>query len=119
MQRNWDCVRAILLGVEALGDTQSHLEPSSIDGYDQETVSHHIRLLIEAGLVVGNCAQGLQGPLRCYASRLTWDGHEFLDKIRSATVWNKVKSIAREKGLSLSFDVIKLAATHAINSLLG
>ncbi|MBB3213421.1 DNA-binding transcriptional ArsR family regulator [Herbaspirillum sp. Sphag1AN] len=119
MQRNWDCIRAILLAIEGLGNTQSHLEASAVDGYDSETVSYHIRMLIEAGLVEGKCIQGISGPVICHASRLTWEGHEFLDKIRSNSVWNKVKGIAREKGLSMSFDVIKMAAVHVISSLLG
>jgi hypothetical protein len=119
MERNWDCVRKILMGLEALGDTQSALDASGVHEYDPETVSYHLRLLIESGLVRGTCLQGLNGPLRCHATGLTWEGHEFLDKIRSQGLWNKIKSIAREKGLSLSFDVIKAVAVVAIKELLG
>ena len=116
MKRDWDLVRKTLLAVEALGDARGVVE--SIDGVDSENLSHHLRLLIEAGLMHGDCSQGLDGPLRCYATSLTWDGHEFLDKIRADTMWNKVKTIGREKGLTLSFDVIKAAATYAITEAL-
>jgi hypothetical protein len=119
MQRDWDLIRKILIQVEALGDTRSQFHADEVEGADPETVSYHIRLLIDAGLVDGICSQGLDGPLRCFASALTWEGHEFLDKIRSAGMWNKIKATAREKGLSLSFDVIKVAATHAITALMG
>jgi hypothetical protein len=119
MQRNWDLIRKILIQVESLGDTQSHVEEDSIEGFDREIVSYHINLLIDAGLVKGFCVKGIDGPLRCAASSMTWEGHEFLDKIRSSTIWNKTKSVAREKGLTLSFDIIKTIATHAITSLLG
>lgn len=118
MQRDWDLIRKILLQVEALGDTQSQVDGGDIEGSDAENVSYHIHLLIESGLVEGVCSQGLDGPLRCFASALTWEGHEFLDKIRSVGMWNKIKTVAREKGLSLSFDVIKATATYAISSLL-
>ena len=117
MKRDWDLIRKILLQVESLGDTQSQIE--GVEGMDAENVSYHINLMVEAGLVIGDCTQGLDGPLRCSASLLTWAGHEFLDKIRSAGVWNKVKAMAREKGLSLSFEMIKTAAGCAITALLG
>ena len=114
MKRDWDLVRKILLAVEKLGDTRSHVDNEDVAGADPETVSYHINLLIEAGLIKGFCNQGLDGPLQCAASSLTWDGHEFLDKVRSPGVWNKVKTVAREKGISLSFDVIKVVATSAV-----
>lgn len=118
MQRDWDLIRKILLQTEALGDTRSQLCADEIEGVDSEKVSYHIHLLIDAGFIEGVCQQGIDGPLRCFASSITWSGHEFLDKIRSTGIWNKVKSIAREKGLALSTEVIKIAATHAIAALL-
>ena len=118
MKRNWDLIRKILLRAESLGDTQSHIDPDDVDGSDSENVSYHLHLLIEAGLLEGECVQGIDGPLRCYATSLTWEGHEFLDKIRSSGMWDKIKTVARKKGLSLSFDVIKAAATYAIASVL-
>lgn len=118
MKRDWDLVRKILLAVEALGDTQSYVEHDAIQGTDPETLSYHIYILIEAGLLKGVCNQGLDGPLRCAASSMTWAGHEFLDQVRSSGMWNKVKTIAREKALTLSFDVIKATATYAITQTL-
>lgn len=116
MKRDWDLIRKILIEVEGLGDTRSAVE--QIDGTDYEAVSYHIHLMIDAGLVEGQCTQGMDGPLRCYASALTWEGHEFLDKIRSATFWNKIKSMVREKSLPMTFDVIKAAATYAVTAIL-
>ncbi|WP_019518458.1 DUF2513 domain-containing protein [Aggregatibacter actinomycetemcomitans] len=52
------------------------------------------------------------------ALSLTWQGHEFLDKIRNDSVWNKVKSTVQSKSLDLSFDVIKQVATALIGSML-
>jgi hypothetical protein len=118
MQRDWDLIRKIMIAIEELGDTQSHVEGDAIDGIDAERVSYHISLLIEADLVKGFCVKGIDGPLRCAASSLTWEGHEFLDKVRSSGMWNKIKAVAREKGLSLSVDVIKVVASSAITSLL-
>ena len=34
-------------------------------------------------------------------------GHEFLDKIREDTVWNKTKDLITKKGLPMVLDVVK------------
>ena len=118
MKRNWDLVRKILMALEDIQDTTSIMEPGAVTGYDEEIVSYHLQLLIEAGLIDGNC-NSLSGktPLHCRATRLTWEGHEFLDRIRSDTVWNRVKGLARERGLSLNLDVIVIAAKSVIEGM--
>lgn len=118
MRRNWDTVRKILLKVEALPNEQSQAESTEIEGVDGESAAYHMRLLLEAGLMTGGCRDAL-GPPWCYARRLTWEGHEFLDKIRRETVWNKVKEMARVRGVELSFEVIKMTAGDIIESMLG
>ncbi len=45
-------------------------------------------------------------------------GHEFLDEIRSVTVWKRTKTTAGEKGVDLSNDVISLVAGGIIQRLL-
>lgn len=45
---------------------------------------------------------------------MTWDGHEFLDKIREDTVWNKTKDLIKEKGLPMALEVVKNVATTMI-----
>jgi len=67
----------------------------------------------EAGLIDASSDKTTSG-LHCFAFGLTWNGHEFLDRVRDQTIWNKVKAAAREKGLTLSFDVIKALATKVI-----
>ncbi|MEQ1627096.1 MAG: DUF2513 domain-containing protein [Nitrospira sp.] len=116
MQRDWDVVRKILLKLEAVGDTTSEVQSDDVNGCDPEKVSYHMRLLDEAGLIRAKCRQHV--PLNCVALSLTWRGHEFLDQIRQDTVWNKIKDAAREKGLSLSLDVISGLAKSIIASIL-
>jgi hypothetical protein len=112
MRRDWDCVRKILAELEAKGDANSHLSPDEVVGFDAETVSYHIKLMMEADLIKGQCVNGR--TLHCIAQSLTWPGHEFLDKIRSDSIWNRVKSMAREQSIPLSFHVITALATKAI-----
>lgn len=118
MQRDWDVVRKILLKLEEIGDTRSHLSPHQVNGYDSELVSYHIRLLDEAGLIRARCSKTLNAPLHCDALSMTWQGHELLDQIRQDTVWQKVKRTAGEKGLDLSLDVILSIAKNIIGSML-
>lgn len=50
--------------------------------------------------------------------RLTWEGHDFLDKIRSETVWNKTKETIVKKGLPFVFDVVKELATANMGDMI-
>lgn len=130
MKRDWDVVRLILTKLEELPDTLSTL--TYIDFYMDERIksdkdlieldrqiSYHMELLIEAGLVVGTMSDAI--PLYAkefQAKRLTSAGHDFLDTIRSDTVWNKTKAIFITKGVDMSFDLIKKVAGSVTATLL-
>lgn len=117
MKRNWDLIRKILLELEKKADNSSWLESTSIKGYDAHTVSYHYKLLNEAGLIEITDLSSIE-EIDFAATALTWQGHEFLDKIRNDTVWNKVKSVVQSKSLNLSFEVIKTVAASVITAML-
>jgi len=78
-----------------------------------------MELLIEAGLVVGHVSRTLgAGPHDFLAYRLTWNGHEFLDKIQNESIWQKTKKVFANKGVDMTFDLIKSVATDAASSVL-
>lgn len=118
MKRDWDLVRKILLEVEQLPVAQD-LNSDALPGYEDQSdvVAAHMRLLYDAGLIDGIDSSAIM-RIHFMASGLTWEGHEFLDKIRADTVWNKVKVGASEKGLSLSIDVISGLALAMIKRTL-
>lgn len=118
MQRNWDIIRKILLKIEVLPTEESEFNSQELDGIDNEATACHMRLLLEAKLIAGSCRDALGAPY-CRSNRLTWDGHEFLDKIKNETVWNQVKTNARSDGIDLSFTVIKDIASALIISALS
>lgn len=97
MKRDWDCIRAIFSALEDKGDIAGGLRPNQIEGFDAETVSYNMKLLIEAKLIGGTLSQMTTGSIYCIAVSMTWDGHELFDKIRSETIWNKIKAGARER----------------------
>ncbi|WP_429499376.1 DUF2513 domain-containing protein [Robbsia andropogonis] len=117
MERDWDLIRRILLLLEALPDTAGRLAADQVDGYDSDIVSYHLQILGQAGLVEVRCTKDMSGSIRCFAISMTWAGHEFLDGIKSQTAWNSVRTVVREKGAALSFEVIKAAGGHLVSQM--
>jgi hypothetical protein len=117
--RNWDLIRRILVKLDELGDAQSVLEADQVPPYDVEIVSFHMRALLQAGLIEGECADYATG-VPCRAFRLTWQGMEFLDQVRVDKIWNRIKETIRSRGLAMSLDIIKsVAATTIAGALKG
>ena len=123
MKRDWDTVRDVLTKLEGLPNTDHYLSLGKFELTDANAayaISYHMELLIEAGLVEGKMSRVLGGgPINFTATRLTWTGHEFLDAIRSDTVWNKTKETFTTKGLDMTFETIKAVAAAAMTSMLG
>ena len=107
MKRNWDVIRSILMKVEDLPNQHSHVLSNEIEGIKEDVAEYHMRLLGEAGLIIGANLDRESGT--CTARKLTWDGHEFLDGIKRETVWRRIKDTLQDKGLDLSYETIKSA----------
>ena len=117
-KRDWDLIRKILLKLEEKADNTSFLENDVFDGVSPAIVNYHYKLLEQAGLITLEDLSDLDGE-NYVALSLTWQGHEFFDKIRSDNVWNKIKNAAKAKSLDLSFDVIKSICATLITSILS
>lgn len=119
MVRNWDTVRAILLKLEAAQTAQTTLTLDQVDGIAPQEVGYHMMLLKEAGLIEANIMKSSSGDGAigaALARKLTWEGHEFLDKIRDPSIRGKIKTSVKEKGLDLTIDAIKAAAAALIKA---
>lgn len=116
MKRNWELVRKILLKLEQKVD-DTPLDSESLRGFAPDVVAYHYQLLAQAELI---CIEdnSKMGEADFVAIHLTWQGHEFLDKIRRDTTWNKIKQTLKTKGIDLSFEAIKLAGKSLLVSLL-
>ena len=74
---------------------------------------------MEAGLVNGQMSEEFgPEPQDFFANRLTWQGHEFLDAIRSDAVWQKTKKSFLSQGISMTFDLVKSVASDVAASYL-
>ncbi|MGK2915978.1 MAG: DUF2513 domain-containing protein [Porticoccaceae bacterium] len=110
MERNWDTIRELLTLVEESCGHGRSLQTSDFPAERIWEISHHIELLLDAGLISANMFKPLAGPPSFSVSRLTWDGHEFLDAIRSDTVWQRTKNSFVSSGISMTFDLVKSVA---------
>jgi hypothetical protein len=118
MRRDWDLIRAILFRLEAEETAIARLGPDAIPGYDSELVAYHYRLLDEGGLIRAVCTNSIGAPLHCWAVSLTWQGHELLDQVRRDTTWNRVKAVLRERGIDLSWHVVRTVAARVLEGSL-
>jgi hypothetical protein len=121
MKRDFDLVRALLLQFEAKEDS-SVVEKPEVPGYSYELVAYHCRLLHDAGLLRCEPIKSSTSDrvIRVLPFELTWDGQEFLAKIRADTTWARIKAQAKEKSLALSFTVVsEIAKRMAVQLLDG
>lgn len=107
MKRDMDLVRKILFAIEEMetGYVQKRLE---IAGYSAEEIGYHVYIMAEAGLLIGPdvTTYGSSSP-NAIPSRLTWDGHDFLDACRDESRWNEAKGVFTKMG-GASADIVKM-----------
>lgn len=109
MKRNWDTIREILTMLE---EREGPVVLRDFPSERSAEISYNVEIMIEAGLVVGQISKAIGPGIKDFVlSRLTWDGHDFLDTIRSDSVWQKTKKSFLESGLSMSFELVKSVAT--------
>lgn len=115
MKRDMDLVRLILLKIEEEYVSTAILD-LKVDNYDTETVAFHCQLLNEAGYIK-SYKPIYGGNKLCFfnVGALTWDGYEFLDKIRDDSTWGKTKKVIKEKGLPLVIDTIKTISNAIVS----
>jgi hypothetical protein len=121
MQRDPDLIRALLLFFENRVE-HSLVEVPRIEGYEDETILYHLVLMYQAGFLACEPIRSSTSDriIKVIPFDLTWDGHEFLDKIRSETVWRRILGTIKGKGGSLAFAVInRMATDFAVQQVTG
>lgn len=113
-----DLVRSILMMVADSDD------PVSIDDFvdgehDKQIVGYHISIMKDAGLIKASIMSADNDPYyQCFISSLTWEGNDFLDAVRSDTIWAKTKSAISKTAGSATFDIVKSVAAKIAESML-
>ena len=119
MKRDWDVIREVLVEVEALTEKERNTL-QYILGYHEpnDPKSEQAMLLWRAGYVEAIEAGGLDGPA-IISPDLTWAGHDLLDTLRSKPVWERIKATAKDKGIELTFEAVKMLGSLALKSIVG
>ena len=117
MKRDMGLIREILLQVEARPSVNDW-GPVEIDGRSQEEISYHVKMLDDDGLLEALNMHTLDG-FKSDPKFLTARGHDFLDSIRSPSVWGKVKQQLDVIGGSASLEVVKTIAKKAVADVLS
>ena len=118
MKRDLDLVRQLMLQIEALPAAPPvQYRMSEIE---DPVLLAHLEMLIEAGLVNGRISrsQGARGDV-ISVSGLTWQGHEWIEMVRSQSLWNEVKSAVLDGGGVLTFELTKEVASKILRARLA
>lgn len=96
--------------------TTEHDNLPKIEGYDADLIKYQIYLLHNSNLL--NCevlkSKTTGQVIYLVPLNLSWKGSEFLEKVRSDTVWRKIKQAINSKGVAFSFSIIdQLASQYA------
>lgn len=95
--------------LEEASTPNTALDAKDITHYSDQEVAYNIRLLKEAGFIVGTISESSSGNGHidlALARRLTDTGHELLDTIRNDTTWGKVKETFATKRVEMTFDLV-------------
>lgn len=122
MKRDLNLFRTILLEIEkkpAGEDWILNRDSSNLFSNESEekNVLEHLILMQGAHLITKAVVKGSDDFYEICPCNLTNEGHDFLDAVRSSSVWEKIKKTVLDKGISCSIETIiilakKLAKEH-------
>lgn len=117
MKLNHELLRDIMMYIESNGNGRPVYDVKIL-GYTENEIVYHFQKLIEANLINGEIL-GFQGNRLRFTS-LTWNGHEYIENIKTDYIWNEIKRDIELKGLTnTSIDIIKDYANKLIRNKLG
>lgn len=118
MRLNNDCIREILLYIEENTTyTKSAINVDNLVNnlnYDEETIFYHVSLISQANLV-DRVTFADNRPF--FISKLSWEGHQYIDNIRDTKAWTFIKS-KTEKLSSISLSLLIQLAPELIKQYL-
>lgn len=120
MQRDLDLVRDLLK--LAADSSEPHVDAYALSGdsVSRDLIAYHVRIMTQAGLIESYVKpDGHPVPGACFINSLTWQGNDFLDNVRSDTIWREVKKKLASSVGSVSFEVLSSLASSVSLKLLG
>lgn len=93
------------------------LHSNEIEGYEPEFVAYHFQQMNELGLIKALDVSTLSG-FDYIAQQIAFKEHDLLEEITNETMWEKIKSTAKEQAIPLSINVISGLAVEYIKNTL-
>lgn len=125
MKLNSDCVREVLLTCEEVPinshtPLETFFSQKRLEKYSSDEIAYSMKKLVEAGFIDFKTVRVWGGPdFDGIFLDITWNGHQFLDAIRSDTVWAKTKEKISSTVGSTSLQVMGTLASTIATKLLG
>ena len=120
MKLKHNCVRDILIYCEnsiQFGENLSW-QPiflknfcDDLPKHSRDDIAYTLLLLEEAGYIEAHIMEADNGICEILVYRLTYSGHEFIDVIKSDTVWKKMQSVISSVG-SVSLPILQDLGNH-------
>jgi hypothetical protein len=85
----------------------------------EKQINYHALLILDAGLALGQDISGLGGSAEGGISRLTWEGHEFLDAARDESRWKQAISMVGGTAGTVTMGVLKELLVQMLTDKLG
>ncbi len=107
MKLDYDCLRSLLLKLEDFENLDNDLHyqymtlndmAEALPEFPKNMIAYTTLKAKEGDLINASITNADGCIYACTYSSLTYDGHQFLDNVRSNNIWNKTKSIAKELG---------------------
>ena len=110
-----ELVRKILFALEIKTDLNPYL---NIAGYETKEVGYHCSMMYEYGLIQNFQAKaGDNDPYYIFfVNGLTWEGCDFLDKIRDEGTWKRTMKTITEKGLDMTIKTVNTISSAFVTA---
>jgi hypothetical protein len=125
MRLNYDCIRDVLLSLEDMFVLNEDLETNIIivsdlceelPDYSKQDIAYSLVMLEEADYIHANIQYADDCILDIIVSGITFEGHKYLDTVRTSAVWEETKKTFKEKAIEMTIETIKLVAKSIIQS---
>lgn len=138
MKPNYDCIRKVLFVLEDVMDLNEYFDPQPMmiddivkipaisNNYSEKDIAYSIYMLADAGFLIMESTKittetfvhGAFSKPACVL-RITYSGHEFLQKIKNETIWSDVKEKLKPLGIMTIDLLFKIASELIANRLNG
>ena len=121
MKRDLDFIRELLLFIEESNST--NIQPNEFLQltHDSDKICYHLHLLYESGYIEAYDITRIELRYKYPQYQVRWltnEGCDYLDAVRSNSVWDKTKDFLTSTGSSAALDTVKAIAGKITMSLL-